>query len=83
VRFKTSDFKPIARLSADPDAITGRADASWNSYEEFMTYAKANTGQVRIGSSGTGAIWHLAAAALEDKTGTKLSQVPYDGAVPA
>ena len=27
VRFKTSDFKPIARLNADPAAITVRADA--------------------------------------------------------
>lgn len=53
VRFKTSDFKPIARLNADPAAITVRADAPWNSYEEFMTYAKANPGKVRIGNSGT------------------------------
>ncbi len=80
VRFKTSDFKPIARLNADPAAITVRADAPWNSYEEFMAYSKANPGKVRIGNSGTGAIWHLAAAALEDKTGTKFSHVPYDGA---
>lgn len=83
VRFKTSDFKPIARLNADPAAITVRADAPWNSYDEFMTYAKANPGKVRIGNSGTGAIWHLAAAALEDKTGAKFSHVPYDGAAPA
>ena len=83
VRFKTSDFKPIARLNTDPAAITVRADAPWNSYEEFMTYAKANPGKVRIGNSGTGAIWHLAAAALEDKTGAKFSHVPYDGAAPA
>ncbi|SVX96509.1 Tricarboxylate transport protein TctC [Klebsiella pneumoniae] len=48
-----------------------------------MTYAKANPGKVRIGNSGTGAIWHLAAAALEDKTGAKFSHVPYDGAAPA
>lgn len=40
VRFKTSDFKPIARLNADPAAITVRADAPWNSYEEFMAYSK-------------------------------------------
>ena len=70
-------------LNADPAAITVRSDAPWNSYEEFMTYAKANPGKVRIGNSGTGAIWHLAAAALEDKTGAKFSHVPYDGAAPA
>ncbi|RPH26490.1 tripartite tricarboxylate transporter substrate binding protein [Buttiauxella warmboldiae] len=83
VRFKTSDFKPIARLNADPSAITVRADAPWNTLQEFLDYAKANPNKVRIGNSGTGAIWHLAAAALEDKTGSKFTHVPYDGAAPA
>ena len=83
VRFKTSDFKPIARLNADPAAITVRADAPWNSYEEFMTYAKANPGKVRMGNSGAGSIWHLGAATVEDKVGVKFNHVPYGGAAPA
>ncbi|VYU55180.1 tripartite tricarboxylate transporter substrate binding protein [Metakosakonia massiliensis] len=83
VRFKTSDFTPIARLNADPAAITVRADAPWNTVEEFLQWSKENPGKVRIGNSGTGAIWHLAAAALEDKTGAKFTHVPYDGAAPA
>jgi tripartite-type tricarboxylate transporter receptor subunit TctC len=48
-----------------------------------MAYAKANPGKVRIGNSGTGAIWHLAAEALADKTGVKFSHVPYEGGNPA
>jgi len=81
--FSVDDFVPIARLNADPAAITVRADAPWNTYEEFMAYAKANPGKVRIGNSGTGAIWHLAAAALAQKTGTQFNHVPFDGAAPA
>ncbi|MBS1156010.1 MAG: transporter substrate-binding protein [Proteobacteria bacterium] len=83
VQFTTDDFTPIARLNAEPSAISVKADAPWNSYEEFMAYAKANPGKVRIGNSGTGAIWHLAAEALADKTGTKFNHIPYDGANPA
>lgn len=82
-RFSVDDFVPIARLNADPAAITVRSDAPWNTYEEFMTYVKANPGKVRIGNSGTGAIWHLAAAALAQKTGTQFNHVPFDGAAPA
>lgn len=83
VSFKTDSFKPIARLNADPAAITVSADAPWNTIEEFLQWAKENPGKARIGNSGTGAIWHLAAAALEDKAGVKFTHVPYDGAAPA
>lgn len=83
VSFKTDSFKPIARLNADPAAITVSADAPWNTIDEFLKWAKENPGKVRIGNSGTGAIWHLAAAALEDKADVKFTHVPYDGAAPA
>jgi tripartite-type tricarboxylate transporter receptor subunit TctC len=81
--FKVADFAPIARLNAEPAAITVQADAPWKTYEEFMAYAKANPSKVRVGNSGTGAIWHLAAAALGQKTGTQFNHVPFDGAAPA
>lgn len=83
VQFKVSDFKAIARLNAEPAAITVKSDAPWNTIEEFLEYAKANPSKIRIGNSGTGAIWHLASAALEDKANVKFTHVPYDGAAPA
>ena len=83
VAFTVNDFVPIARLNAEPSAITVNVDSPWKTYDEFIAYAKANPGKVRIGNSGTGAIWHLAAEALADKTGAKFSHVPYDGANPA
>ena len=82
-RFSVDDFTPIARLNADPSAITVNADAPWKTIEEFLAYAKENPGKVRIGNSGTGAIWHLAAEALANKTGLKFNNIPYDGANPA
>lgn len=83
VQFSADDFAPIARLNAEPSAISVNVSAPWNTYEEFITYAKANPGKVRIGNSGTGAIWHLAAEALSEKTGAKFNNIPYDGANPA
>lgn len=81
--FTADDFAPIALLNAEPSAISVQADSPWKTYEEFMAYAKENPGKVRVGNSGTGAIWHIAAAALEEKTGVKFNHVPYDGANPA
>jgi tripartite-type tricarboxylate transporter receptor subunit TctC len=81
-KFTYADFRPIARLNADPAAITVKADAPWNTIEEFIAACKAKPGEMKVGNSGNGSIWHLAAAGFEDKTGTKLSHVPFQGAAP-
>ncbi len=82
-KFKYDDFQPIAQLNADPAAITVKADAPWNTIEEFLADAKKKPEEVRVGNSGNGSIWHLAAAALEDKTGTRFNHIPFQGAAPA
>ncbi|PAS92746.1 MAG: ABC transporter substrate-binding protein [Candidatus Dactylopiibacterium carminicum] len=82
-RFTVDDYIPIARLNAELTAITVNAEAPWKTIDEFLAYAKANPGKVRIGNSGTGAIWHIAAEAIEEKTGLTFNHIPYDGANPA
>jgi tripartite-type tricarboxylate transporter receptor subunit TctC len=82
-KFSYEDLTPIARLNADQAAITVRADAPWNTVEEFLAAAKKDSGKLSMGNAGNGSIWHLAAAALEDKTGTKFNHTPFQGAGPA
>jgi tripartite-type tricarboxylate transporter receptor subunit TctC len=76
-------FEPIMLVNMDPAAITVSVDSPWKTLKEFLDYAKANPGKVRMGNSGPGSIWHLAAAAVEDKTGIQFNHVPYNGAAPA
>lgn len=83
VKFTHEDFVPIARLNADPAAITVQANAPWNTIEEFLAAARKNSGEMKVGNAGQGSIWHLAAAALEDKTNTKFNHIPFNGAAPA
>ena len=82
-KFGVEEFTPIARMNADPAAITVKGDAPWNTVEEFIAAAKKSNGEMKVGNSGTGSIWHLAAAPVEDKTGAKFSHIPYQGAAPA
>jgi tripartite-type tricarboxylate transporter receptor subunit TctC len=82
-KYTYDDMTPIARLNADPAAITVRADAPWNTIEEFLAAAKKTGGKTTVGNAGVGSIWHLAAAALEDKTGVTFNHVPFQGAGPA
>lgn len=82
-KFSYEDLQPVAQLNFDPSAITVKADAPWNTIEEFLKAAKGTPEGVRIGNSGIGGIWHLAAAALEDKTQSKFNHIPFQGAAPA
>ena len=77
------DFTPIARLNFDPAAITVRADAPWNTIEEFLEAVRKKPETVSVGNAGPGSIWHVAATALEAKTGVKVIHVPFQGAGPA
>lgn len=81
--FTNADFIPLLRFNAEPSAITVKADAPWNTVEEFIADAKAKPGEIKIGNSGIGAIWHLAALALEKEIGATFNHIPYEGANPA
>jgi tripartite-type tricarboxylate transporter receptor subunit TctC len=50
---------------------------------EFIALARQSPGKMTMGNAGPGSSWNLAASALEEKTGTKFSQVPFQGAAPA
>jgi tripartite-type tricarboxylate transporter receptor subunit TctC len=82
-KFTHEDFVPIARLNADPAAITVRADAPWNTVEEFLAAARKAPNPMSMGNSGNGSIWHLAAASLEDRTSVQFNHIPFPGANPA
>lgn len=77
------DFIPIVRLNATPSAITVKADSPFNTIDDLVKYAKENPSSIRVGNSGVGAIWHLGAAAFEDKANIKFNHIPFDGAAPA
>ena len=77
------DFEPVARLNADPAAVTVRADAPWNTIEEFLAASRAKPGEITMGNAGNGSIWHLAHAALEQKTNVRYNPIPFGGAAPA
>ena len=80
---KPADFDFVAGAMTISAAVTVKADAPWNTIDEFMAYVKANPGKVSVGNSGTGSIWHIAAASIEEAEGVKFNHVPFEGAAPA
>lgn len=85
---KLSDLEPatfdfIGQTTMVPAAVTVPADAPYNTIAEFVKHAQANPGKVRVGNSGAGSIWHIAASALELNQKVTFNHIPFEGAAPA
>ncbi|MFA5448374.1 MAG: tripartite tricarboxylate transporter substrate binding protein [Sphaerochaeta sp.] len=74
-------FKPIMMLNSAYSAVTVQANSPYNTLGDLLNAAK--TKNLRVGNSGVGAIWHLAAAGLGKAAGVEFNHIPFDGAAPA
>ena len=82
VRFSSDDFHMIALLNADPGSVVVPVDSPWRSIEDMVAEAKRRPGTVKLSNSGPGSIWHMAAAAMEEKVGAQFLHVPFTGSAP-
>lgn len=76
------DFTYIARLNIDPIVLIVPTDSPFKTLEDVLAKAKAAPGELNLANSGKGATYHLAAIALQDKTGVQFNNIPYVGAGP-
>jgi tripartite-type tricarboxylate transporter receptor subunit TctC len=77
MKFDYTAFAGVAALTSEPVSLAVKADAPWKDIRDLLAHAKANPGQVRLGNSGRGSFTHLMAVALENRTGVKLTHVPF------
>ncbi|MGE4485113.1 MAG: tripartite tricarboxylate transporter substrate binding protein [Oscillospiraceae bacterium] len=74
------NFIPLAATMADPYClIISSSNSNFTNLQEFVDYAKANPGAIKIGTSGSGTAPHLAALAFEKYLGIEFSYYTYDG----
>ena len=81
--FKESDFAPIIWLASVPQVVVVHPSLPVKTIKDLIALDKAKPGQLSYGSSGNGAINHLAGELFNYMTGTKLVHVPYKGGGPA
>ena len=81
--YQLSQFKPIARFTADPTVLVVRADAPWKTLAEFLADAKRNPGKYNYGSSGNYGTMHVPMEMLKAEAGFRMTHIPYTGAGPA
>jgi len=81
--FTQSDFDPVIFLTSVPQLLAVNASVKAHSVKDLIALAKASPGKLRFGSSGNGAINHLAGDLFASMAGVELMHVPYKGGGPA
>ncbi len=83
VRYRVTDFAPIANVVTDPGIICVGADSPYKTLQDLIDDAKKNPGKISISHEGKGGGDHLGILAFEKEAGITLNGVPFDGDAPA
>ncbi len=77
-----SDFAPLAGVGAFEHAFVVRNDLPAKNIQELIALAKADPEKLNYGSTGVGSGSHLAMELFMQRTGIKMTHVPFRGAAP-
>jgi tripartite-type tricarboxylate transporter receptor subunit TctC len=78
-----NDYTPILLVARGPFVIVVNPSLPVHTTRELIALARAKPGEITYGSSGQGAIVHLATELFLYKAGIKMTHVPYKGGGPA
>jgi tripartite-type tricarboxylate transporter receptor subunit TctC len=82
-QYQLDEFKPVARLTADPTVLVVRADSPWRTLEEFVEDVKRKPGTYNYGSSGNYGTMHVPMELFKSAAGFRMTHIPFTGAGPA
>jgi tripartite-type tricarboxylate transporter receptor subunit TctC len=77
------DLVPVALLVTVPGVLVVNAAVPVANVAELVTQAKSKPGELNYGSAGNGTFAHLAMEQFAQRTGAKLTHVPFRGFGPA
>ena len=77
------ELTPITNVAIVPYVLAVNPRVPAKNVRELIAVAKSKKSLLSYGSSGTGAISHLAAELFKSMTGTDIVHVPYKGTAPA
>jgi tripartite-type tricarboxylate transporter receptor subunit TctC len=77
------DIAPVAGIIRSPLVMEVNPSVPAKTIPEFITYAKANPGQVALASAGSGGPQHVSGELFKMMAGINMLHVPYRGSTPA
>ncbi len=78
-----TDFTPLARVVNTAVVLCGSTKFAPKTLEEVIAYARANPGQLKVGTTGIGANDHLVPFRVAQRTNTSFNFIHYKGAAQA
>lgn len=75
------DFEPVSAVTQSPQLLTVPADAPYETFGEFVDYARENPGEVRFGVT-LGGVPHIHAAMMEEAEDLEFRYVGFEGTGP-
>ena len=73
------EIAPVASIGGSPYVMVINPSVPAKTVPEFIAYAKANSGNINMGSSGHGSVSHVFGERFKMMTGINLVHVPYRG----
>jgi tripartite-type tricarboxylate transporter receptor subunit TctC len=73
------DFSPVTMLGSEALAMVVHPSLPVKSVRELVAFLKARPGQVSYGSTGNGAVNHLATELFKSRAGVDMVHIPYKG----
>ena len=84
LRYETQrDLVGVHGLTWSPNLIVANPDRPFRDMRGLVHHATAHPGEVTFATSGIGTGTHLAAELFQIVTGTRMTNVPYNGSAPA
>src|SRR5262245_57967078 len=77
------DIAPVAGILHAPSVLVVNPSVPARTLSEFIAYAKANPGRLKMASAGNGTPPHIAGELLKLAAGVDMLHVPYRGGGPA
>jgi tripartite-type tricarboxylate transporter receptor subunit TctC len=74
-----SDFTYIIGLAGYTFGIVVKADSPFKTFQDLITYARANPGKLSYATPGTGTSLHLAMEEVGAKAGVQFLHIPFKG----
>jgi len=74
-----SDFTYIIGLAGYTFGVVVKSDSPFKTFNDLLTYARANPGKLSYATPGTGTSLHLAMEEVASKAGVEFLHVPFKG----
>ena len=76
------DFAPVSLMIRNSSMLLVSPSAPFNTFPEYLAYARANPGKINFGTTGSGGIYHIVGAWLHSLSKTEVTFVHYKGSGP-